>query len=138
MVAKLRPAASRDNPENSMSEQPGAVSAAGAGACAGASPGAAPRYPVADGDAGACFEAALHGAPQHEGGASAAGAAEFPSRCEGRAQSALPPHLERDSGVGAVPARPGRKARGSSLPEVDRAELRLDYEAGELAIPELC
>jgi len=169
MVAKLRPAASRDNPENLMSDEPGAVSAAGAGACFGASPGAAPKNPAADGDAGACFEVPLRGAPQHEGGGdipppvavsaagagacfeaplcgapqhegdgSAAGAPGFPSRCEGRAQSALPPHLEGDGGGGAVAARPGRKARGSSLPEVHRAELRLDYEAGELAIPELC
>ncbi len=120
MVAKLRPAASRNNPEKSMSDEPGAVSAAGAGACAGASPGAAPKNPAADGDADACFEAALHGAPQPEGGG-----ADVASAGDGGDDPAKP-----------APAR--RRRRGKPLPDLDWAEVRLDYEAGELAIPELC
>jgi hypothetical protein len=120
MVAKLRPAASRNNPEKSMSDEPGAVSAAGAGACAGASPGAAPKNPAADGDAGACFEAPLRGAPQHEGGG-----ADVASAGDGG-----------DDPVKPAPAR--RRRRGKPLPDLDWAEVRLDYEAGELTIPQVC
>ncbi len=139
MVAKLRPAASRLNPENLMTEQPGAKSAAGADACFEASPSATPQNAAADGEAGACFEAPLRAAPQHEGvggGPGLHGSLSMAFQQEGRAYTP-PPGDSPDAAVEAAPVR-RRGRRGSPLPDVDWAELRLDYEAGELTIPKLC
>ena len=149
MVAKLRPAASRNNPDNLMSEQPGAESAAGAEACFGVSPGAAPQNHAAVGDA-ACFGAPLCGAPQHEGPGSGEGhACGDAGACLEAPLRGAPQH-EGGGSSGAETAEPAaasaaapapakkRRVRGSSLPKFDRVEARLDYEAGELSIPKLC